>query len=122
MRHCLLSQFLAPSLVNHGASFSVPPSHQSNFYGSSPHINPVDRSHLDNARLSSQAPICHTGDGNYFSIASPQNPSHVSQEYRANQSQFGSFPHHYNSCTTQPILPGAYFKETLQVKSTKLSD
>ena len=62
------------SLVNHGASFSVPSSHQSNFHGSSPCINPVDRSHLDNARLSSQAPIYHTGDGNYFSSASPQNP------------------------------------------------
>ena len=101
--------FASRSLVNHGASFSVPSSHQSNFHGSSPHINPVDRSHLDNARLSSQAPICHTGYGNYFSSASPQNPSHVSQEYRANESQFGSFPHHYNSCTTQPTLPGSYF-------------
>ena len=85
--------FASRSLVNHGASFSVPSSHQSNFHGSCPSINPVDRSHLDEARFSSQAPICHTGDGNYFSRASPQNPSHASQEYRANQSQFGSFPH-----------------------------
>ena len=72
-------------------------------------VNPVDRSHLDDARLSSQAPICHTGVGNYFSSASLPSPSYVSQEYRANQSQSGSFPHHYNSCTTQPTLPGSYF-------------
>ena len=89
--------------------FSVPSSHQSNFHGSCPCINPVDRSHLDDARLSSQAPICHTGVGNYFSSASLPSPSYVSQEYRANQSQSGSFPHHYNSCTTQPTLPGSYF-------------
>ena len=101
--------FASRSLVNHEASYSVPSIHQSNFHGSCPCINPVDRSHLDDARLSSQAPICHTGNRNYFSRASPQNPSHVSQEYRANQSQFGSFPHEYNSCTTQPTLPGAYF-------------
>ena len=97
------------SSVNHGASYSVPTSHQSNFHGSCPCINPVNRSHLDDARLSSQAPICHTGDGNYFSRASPQNPSHVSQEYRANQSQFGSFPHPYNGFSTQQTLPGSYF-------------
>ena len=101
--------FASRSLVNHGACFSVPSSHQSNFHGSCPCINPVDRSHLDEARFSSQAPICHTGDGNYFSRASPQNPSHVSQEYRANQSQFGSFPHPYNGFSTQQTLPGSYF-------------
>ena len=101
--------FASRSLVNHGAGFSVPSSHQSNFHGSCPCINPVDRSHLDEARFSSQAPICHTGDGNYFSRASPQNPSHVSQEYRANQSQFGSFPHPYNGFSTQQTLPGSYF-------------
>ena len=101
--------FASRSLVNHEASYSVPSIHQSNFHGSCPCINPVDRSHLDDARLSSQAPICHTGNRNYFSSASPQNPSHVSQGYSANQSQFGSFPHEYNSCTTQPTLPGAYF-------------
>ena len=100
------------SSVNHGASYSVPTSHQSNFHGSCPCINPVNRSHLDDARLSSQAPICHTGDGNYFSRASPQNPSHVSQEYRANQSQFGSFPHPYNGFSTQQTLPGSYFNSS----------
>ena len=100
--------FASRSPVNHGASYSVP-SNQSHFHGSSPHINPVDRSHLDNARLSSQASICQTGDGNYFSCASPQNSSHVSQEYRANQSQFGSFPHPYNGFSTQQTLPGSYF-------------
>ena len=104
--------FASRSLVNHGASFSVPSSHQSNFHGSCPCINPVDRSHLDDARLSSQAPICHTGVGNYFSSASIPSPSYVSQEYRANQSQSGSFPHHYNSCTTQPTLPGSYFNDS----------
>ena len=56
------------SSVNHGASYSVPTSHQSNFHGSCPCINPVNRSHLDDARLSSQAPICHTGDGNYLVV------------------------------------------------------
>ena len=101
--------FASRSLVNHDASYSVPVISQSNFHGSCPCINPVDRSHLDDARLSSQAPICHTGNRNYFSSASPQNPSHDSQGYSANQSQFGSFPHEYNSCTTQPTLPGAYF-------------
>ena len=101
--------FASRSLVNHDASYSVPVIHQSNFHGSCPCINPVDRSHLDEARFSSQAPICHTGDGNYFSRASPQNPSHVSQEYRANQSQFGSFPHPYNGFSTQQTLPGSYF-------------
>ena len=101
--------FASRSLVNHEASYSVPSIHQSNFHGSCPCINPVDRSHLDEARFSSQAPICHTGDGNYFSRASPQNPSHVSQEYRANQSQFGSFPHPYNGFSTQQTLPGSYF-------------
>ena len=104
--------FASRSLVNHGASFSVHSSHQSNFHGSCPCINPVDRSHLDDARLSSQAPICHTGVGNYFSSASIPSPSYVSQEYRANQSQSGSFPHHYNSCTTQPTLPGSYFNDS----------
>ena len=101
--------FASRSLVNHGASFFVPSNHQSNFHGSSPSINPVDCSHLDNARLSSQTPICHTGDGNYFSSASLQNSSHVSQEYRANQSQFGSFPHPCNGFSTQQTLPGSYF-------------
>ena len=98
------------SLANHDASYSVPSSRQSNFHGLSPHISLGDRSHLDNVRLSSQAPICHTGDGYYFSSASPQNPSHVSQEYRANQSQLGSFPHPYrsNGFSTQQTLPGAY--------------
>ena len=101
--------FASRSLVNHEASYSVPSIHQSNFHGLCPCINPVDRSHLDEARFSSQAPICHAGDGNYFSRASPQNPSHVSQEYRANQSQFGSFPHPYNGFSTQQTLPGSYF-------------
>ena len=101
--------FASRSLVNHDASYSVPSIHQSSFHSSSPHINPVDRSHLDNARLSSQAPTCQTGDENHFSRTSPQNPSHVSQEYRANQSQFGSFPHPYNGFSTQQTLPGSYF-------------
>ena len=97
------------SSANHGASYSVPTSSPSNFHGSCPCINLVNRSHLDDARLSSQAPICHTGDGNYFNSASLQNPSHVSQEYRANQSQFGSFPHPYTGFSTQQTLPGSYF-------------
>ena len=39
------------SSANHGASYSVPSSHQSNFHGSTLYINLVDRSHLDNAGL-----------------------------------------------------------------------
>ena len=96
------------SFANQGASYSVPPSSQSNFHGSSFHNNPVDHTYLANAHPPSQAPICHTGVGNCFSSASLPNPSYVSQDYRVNQSQFGSFPHSYNGCSTQQTLQGAY--------------
>ena len=65
------------TFANQGASYSVPPSSQSNFHGSSFHNNPVDHTYLANAHPPSQAPICHTGVGNCFSSASLPNPSYV---------------------------------------------
>ena len=58
--------FASRSSVNHAASYSVPSSHQSNFHGLSFLNNPGGRSHSDNVCLSSQALICHTGDGYFF--------------------------------------------------------